>query len=295
MRRTAEPHTVDLNHIVKDVLEMTRGRWQDSARAHGAEIALESHLTPLPQIPGDAVALREMLTNLVLNAIDALPRGGRLMIDTSARGSTAVIAVADTGLGMPEDVRLRAHEPFFTTKGVRSTGLGLSVAFGIARRHGGELIVQSEIGHGTTVRVILPLPSAAAAPPPPAALPRPVRPLRILLVDDEDEVRQALAEMLVSQGHTVVGASGGLDALRTLEEDAGIDLVITDLVMPAMTGWELANAVKASRPALPVGVVSGWGDVPEAAPATQAAVDFVLSKPLTLEALADALGRLGER
>jgi signal transduction histidine kinase len=295
MRRTAEPRTVDLNHIVKDVLEMTRGRWQDSARAHGAEIVVESRLTPLPQMPGDAAALREMLTNLVLNAVDALPRGGRLTIDTSRSGSTAVIAVADTGLGMPEDVRLRAHEPFFTTKGVRSTGLGLSVAFGIARRHGGELILQSEIGHGTTVRVILPLPSTPAALPPPAASPRPVRPLRILLVDDEDGVRQALAEMLVSQGHTVVGASSGPDALQTLGQDAGIELVITDLVMPTMTGWELADAVKASRPALPVGVVSGWGDVAEAAPATQAAVDFVLSKPLTLEALADALGRLGER
>jgi CheY-like chemotaxis protein len=143
--------------------------------------------------------------------------------------------------------------------------------------------------------VILPLPSTPAAPPPPAASPRPVRPLRILLVDDEDGVRQALAEMLVSQGHTVVGASSGPDALQTLGQDAGIELVITDLVMPTMTGWELADAVKASRPALPVGVVSGWGDVAEAAPATQAAVDFVLSKPLTLEALADALGRLGER
>jgi len=286
---------VDLNHIVKDVLEMTRGLWQDSARAHGAEIVVESRLTPLPQIPGDAAALREMLTNLVLNAVDALPRGGRLTADTSRSGSTAVIAVTDTGLGMPEDVRLRAHEPFFTTKGVRSTGLGLSVAFGIARRHGGDLVIQSEIGHGTTVRVILPLSSAAVPPPPRAASRLPVHPLRILLVDDEDEGRQALAEMLISQGHTVVVASSGLDALRILGQDAGIDLVITDLVMPAMTGWELAEAVKASRPALSIGVVSGWGDVPQAAPGSQATVDFVLSKPLTLEVLADALGRLGDR
>jgi CheY-like chemotaxis protein/anti-sigma regulatory factor (Ser/Thr protein kinase) len=295
MRRTAEPRTVDLNQIVKDVLEMTRGRWQDSARAHGAEIVVESDLTPLPQIPGDAAALRELLTNLVLNAIEALPRGGRLTIDSSAAGGTGVIAVTDTGLGMPEDVRLRAHEPFFTTKGVRSTGLGLSVAFGIARRHGGELIIQSEVGHGTTVRVLLPLPSAAALPPPRAASPLPGRPLRILLVDNDDEVRQALAEMLVSHGHTVVAASNGRDALRALGQDGGIDVVITDLVMPAMTGWELADAVKASRPTLPVGVVTGWADVPEAAPATQAAIDFVLSKPVTFEALTDALGRLGER
>jgi CheY-like chemotaxis protein len=178
---------------------------------------------------------------------------------------------------------------------VRSTGLGLSVAFGIARRHGGELIIQSEVGHGTTVRVLLPLPSAAALPPPRAASPLPGRPLRILLVDDDDEVRQALAEMLVSHGHTVVAASNGRDALRALGQDGGIDVVITDLVMPAMTGWELADAVKASRPTLPVGVVTGWADVPEAAPATQAAIDFVLSKPVTFEALTDALGRLGER
>ncbi len=292
MRRTAEPRMVDLNHIVKDVLEMTRGRWQDSARAQGTEIGVELPAATLPQIPGDPAALREMLTNLVLNAIDAMPRGGRLTVETSASGNSAVITVTDTGLGMPEDVRQRAHEPFFTTKGVRSTGLGLSVAFGIARRHGGELVLQSEVGHGTTVRVSLPIPARTAPPPRPAAA-LPGRALRILLVDDEEDVRQALGEMLASQGHTVVHAGGGPEALRALEEENnGFDLVITDLMMPTMTGWELADAVKGRRPGLPVGVVTGWGDVPEAAPATRMAVDFVLSKPVTLEALADAIGRL---
>ncbi len=292
MRRTAEPRMVDLNHIVKDVLEMTRGRWQDSARAQGTEIGVELPAATLPQIPGDPAALREMLTNLVLNAIDAMPRGGRLTVETSASGNSAVITVTDTGLGMPEDVRQRAHEPFFTTKGVRSTGLGLSVAFGIARRHGGELVLQSEVGHGTTVRVSLPIPARTAPPPRPAAA-LPGRALQILLVDDEEDVRQALGEMLASQGHTVVHAGGGPEALRALEEENnGFDLVITDLMMPTMTGWELADAVKGRRPGLPVGVVTGWGDVPEAAPATRMAVDFVLSKPVTLEALADAIGRL---
>jgi CheY-like chemotaxis protein len=235
-----------------------------------------------------------MLTNLVLNAIDAMPRGGRLTVETLAHGNNAVITVADTGLGMPEDVRQRAHEPFFTTKGVRSTGLGLSVAFGIARRHGGELVLQSEVGHGTTVRVSLPIPARTEPPPRPAAT-LPGRALRILLVDDEEDVREALGEMLASQGHTVVHAAGGPEALRAVEEDDGIDLVVTDLMMPAMTGWELASAVKARRAALPVGVVTGWGDVPEAAPATRMAVDFVLSKPVTLEALAESIGRLHAR
>lgn len=294
MRRTAEPRTVELNLIVKDVLEMTRGRWQDSARAHGTEITVDSRAATLPQIPGDPAALREMLTNLVLNGIDAMPRGGRLTVETSASGSNATITVTDTGVGMPEDVRQRAHEPFFTTKGVRSTGLGLSVAFGIARRHGGELTLQSEVGQGTAVRVTLPIPAGAATPAPPAAA-LPGRPLRILLVDDEEDVREALSEMVQSQGHTVVHAGGGPEALRLLEADTDIDLVVTDLVMPAMTGWELAEAVKARRPGLPVGVVTGWGDVPEAAPATRRAIDFLLSKPVTLEALADAFGRLGAR
>jgi signal transduction histidine kinase len=294
MRRTAEPRSVDLGQIVDDVLEMTRGRWQDAARAQGTEIAVESRVAPLPSIPGDAAALREMLTNLVLNAVDALPRGGRLTVEAAPAGDHAVLTVSDTGLGMPDDVRQRAHEPFFTTKGVKATGLGLSVAFGIARRHGGELTIQSEEGRGTTVRVALPLPAgaAAAAPPAPAALPR--RPLRVLLVDDEEEVRDALAEMLLTRGHTVLTAGGGAEALRRLDEDPGVDLLLTDLVMPGMTGWELAAAARARRPRLPVGVVTGWGDVPEATSGPRAAVDFVLTKPVTLEALDHAIDRLGQ-
>jgi CheY-like chemotaxis protein len=166
------------------------------------------------------------------------------------------------------------------------------VAFGIARRHGGELTVQSEEGRGTTVRVTLPLPAGATGPvQAPAVLPQ--RPLRILLVDDEDEVRQALAEMLGTRGHTVLTANGGAEALRHLEEDPGIDLLLTDLVMPAMTGWELAGAARARRPRLLIGVITGWGDVPETTSGARTGVDFVLSKPVTFDALDHAVGRLG--
>jgi CheY-like chemotaxis protein len=235
-----------------------------------------------------------MLTNLVLNAIDALPQGGRLGVETSVVEGTAVVTVSDTGLGMPEEVRLRVHEPFFTTKGVRATGLGLSVALGIARRHGGDLAIQSEVGRGTIVRVTLPLP-ATPMPPPPPPPPTHGRALRILLVDDEEDVCEAVAEMLASRGHTVTTASAGADALRRLEGDAAFDLVVTDLAMPAMSGWELAEAVKARYPRVRVGVISGWGEVPESAPAPRAAVDFVLSKPLTLEALDGSIGRADGR
>jgi CheY-like chemotaxis protein/anti-sigma regulatory factor (Ser/Thr protein kinase) len=294
MRRTAEPGTVDLNLIVKDVIEMSRGRWQESARAQGIDILVQSRLTAVPEIPGDAPALRELLTNLVLNAIEAMPQGGRLTVETGITESALTLTVTDTGVGMSEEVRLRAHEPFFTTKGVKATGLGLSVAFGISRRHGGELTIQSEPGKGTTVRVSLPMPVGAVPPvPPPVPLPR--RSLRILLVEDEEDVRLALAEMLSTQGHTVVEAGAGLDAIRCLEADANIDLVLTDLVMPAMSGWELAAAVKAHRPALPVGIITGWGDVPQPTVEMRTSVDFLISKPVTLEALDDTVGRLSSR
>jgi DNA-binding NtrC family response regulator len=147
------------------------------------------------------------------------------------------------------------------------------------------------VGQGTTVRVTLPLPADAAPAPRPAA-PLVRQALRILLVDDEEDVRQALAEMLTSQGHTLVLAASGPDALRRIDEGGEFDLVVSDLVMPTMTGWELAEAVKRRRPALRIGVVTGWGDVPEVTPATRRAVDFVLSKPVTLEALDEAVRRL---
>jgi signal transduction histidine kinase len=292
MRRSTPPRAVLLPEIVADVLEMTRGRWQDAARAAGIEIAVDTTLGAVPPVAGDPPALRELLTNLVLNAVDALPAGGRITIDTRVEEGAVVLAVADTGVGMPDDVRRRAHEPFFTTKGVKATGLGLSVAYGIARRHGGELTIHSELGRGTTVRVALP--AAAEAPRPQPALPGPARgPLRILLVDDEEEVRGALAEMLASAGHTVVAVGDGAEALRRIERDPAIDLVVTDLVMPAMTGWELAATVKARRPALPIGVITGWGDVADAQAGAPPAVDFVLPKPVMLDALHEAIARLG--
>jgi len=294
MRRTAQPRSVDLNEIVTQVLELTRDRWQDSARAAGVEIVAEPRLGGLPTLDGDTSALRELLTNLVMNAIDAMPAGGRITVETRQELGHAILSVTDTGSGMPDEVRLRAHEPFFTTKGVKSTGLGLSVSYGIARRHGGEVTIRSQEGRGTTVVVKLPLPAVGQAEEPaPAAVVR--RPLRILLVDDEPDVRLALAEMLVSEGHTVTPAGSGDEALRRLDADDRIELVLTDLVMPAMSGWDIAAAVKARRPTLPVAVITGWGDLPETVAGPRAAVDFVIAKPINLDELADAIARLGAR
>jgi len=256
-------------------------------------IDVDQRLAGATTVEGDALALREAVTNIVLNAIDAMPNGGRLSVQTRVDGSRVTLAVTDTGTGMSENVRLKAHEPFFTTKGVKATGLGLSVAYGIVRSHGGELTLDSREGRGTTVT--LTLPRAVSHPTAPApATPRDGA-LRVLLVDDEDEVREALAEMLASHGHTVVTAAGADEAFERLEGEANLDLVLTDLVMPGRTGWDVAAHVKARRPLVPVGLITGWGDAADVDEARRAMVDFVVEKPVSIEALRDAVARARAR
>jgi CheY-like chemotaxis protein len=222
-----------------------------------------------------------------------MPNGGQLIVETRVDGSRVSLAVTDTGIGMSDSVRLKAHEPFFTTKGVKATGLGLSVAYGIVRSHGGELTLDSHEGRGTTVRLTLPRavsPSRASRP----ATPREGA-LRLLLVDDEAEVREALAEMLESHGHSVVTAACADEAFTRLESETELDLVLTDLVMPGRTGWDVAAHVKARRPLVPVGLITGWGDAANVDDARRAMVDFVVEKPVSIEALQQAVARARAR
>ena len=284
---------VRLDDVVRDVLELTRGHWQDGARARGVSIDVAQQLGAGVTVEGDAAALREALTNIVLNAIDAMPRGGRLSVETRVDGARATVVIADTGIGMPESIRLRAHEPFFTTKGVKTTGLGLSVAYGIVRSHGGDLVLDSGEGRGTSVTLTLPCaPRDGDAAQ--SAMPRDGA-LRLLLVDDEDEVREALADMLASHGHSVVTAGCAEQAFERLDGEPELDLVLTDLVMPGSTGWDVAAGVKARRPLVAVGLITGWGDTTDVDDARRKAVDFVVAKPVSVEALQQALARVRAR
>jgi GAF domain-containing protein/anti-sigma regulatory factor (Ser/Thr protein kinase) len=280
--------SVDLNELAGDVIELTRPRWQNELLAKG--IAVDIRLEPgaIPEIAGDPPSLREVVMNLILNAVDALPSGGRITITTWADAGSVYCRVADTGIGMSPAVQQRALEPFFTTKGVKSTGLGLSANYGILQRHSGELTIESVEGQGTRVTFRLPAGRSvneSQIPAPPVSAP----PLRILLVDDESDVRAVITDMLAGDGHEVLASTNGADGLAQFLGDPSLDLVLTDLGMPGMTGWELAQAVKASRPSLPVGIITGWGDAPEATPEERAWVDFVLAKPITQGALRSAV------
>jgi CheY-like chemotaxis protein len=267
-------------------------------------VDLEMDLAPdLPALLGVESEVREALINLVFNAIDAMPDGGVLALrtrGTGPRGSagqpvprSAVLEVADTGVGMDEDTRRRCLEPFFTTKGDRGTGLGLAMVYGVAQRHGADVEIESAPGRGTTLRLVFPVPAvepASADPPAPQA---PAVPLSVLVVDDDPLLLKSLRDTLELDGHHVVTASGGqagIDAFQAAcRSGRRFDAVITDLGMPYIDGRKVAAAVKEMADQTPVILLTGWGQRLIAEGDVPTCVDRVLSKPPRLRELRAAL------
>jgi PAS domain S-box-containing protein len=261
--------TVDLPVLVHGMADLLQ-------RTIGAGVAIETSFPLLlPLVRADPQQLELALLNLAVNARDAMPEGGRIVIsaraerlagkDGSSAGDYVALIVTDQGEGMDADTLARAMEPFFTTKGVgKGTGLGLSMVHGFAEQCGGRLVLSSETGKGTSAAIYLPVTTTALSPaledPVATAAPKMV-PLRILAVDDDSLVLTNTAGMLEDLGHTVVQATSGRDALRCLREQTA-DLVLTDFAMPQMTGIQLADAVTAEWPGLPVLMVTGYAEAP---------------------------------
>jgi two-component system cell cycle sensor histidine kinase/response regulator CckA len=250
---------VNVNDVVRDAVAITRPRWEEKHARGRHAMHLDLALGDAPLISGRPAALTEVMTNLILNAMDAMPEGGTLTISTgTGRGRAAVIAVRDTGIGMPEITQRRIFEPFFSTKGESGSGLGLSMAYSIVKRHGGEIEVESAPGAGTTFTMVFAADPAAVPAPP---RPEPTgerRPARILLVDDEPKVRDTLAELLASHGHTVTPVAGGHAALGEYQPGR-FDAVLTNLGMAGMNGWELAERLRAADEHVTILFVTGWG------------------------------------
>jgi signal transduction histidine kinase/ActR/RegA family two-component response regulator len=279
---------VGLNDIVEDVVEQTQPRWRDLPLSEGRPIEMAVSLSPdAPRIAANPHEMREVLVNLVHNAVDAMPQGGRIELSTRKReDGVSELSVRDTGTGMPEHVKHKIFDPYFTTKGERGTGLGLSVSMSIVRRHGGTVEVFSSTSgpeRGTTF--VLSFPGIAHVEdkaPAQLAAGNGAR-AHVLVVDDERNIREILAEILAEGGHTVVTAADGAEALHRLREDDSFDLVFTDLGLPGMSGYEVASEVKKIRPNLPVGLVTGWGATLDADKAREHGVDLVISKPFRFE------------
>ncbi len=310
-RRSDEPRErVDLNTLIPQVVDLTRPRWRDIAQQLGVSIDIKTELEAgLPEVSGAAGELREVFTNLIFNAVDAMPQGGHITLRTrarclahnrrGARTPTHVIAeVSDTGVGMDEETRKRCFEPFFSTKGRRGTGLGLAMVYGVVQRHEGSIEVETSPGRGTTMRLVIPardatdVERAPVAPSPPGEVP----PLRILFVDDEPLLRELIRELLQGNGHTVQTADGGatgLEAFRAAaREGRPFDVVITDLGMPHMDGRQLTALLKQESPATPVIMMTGWGTLMTGEKEVHAPVDGLVNKPPKAHELRDVLARV---
>lgn len=282
--------TIDLNEIIEEALALTQPKWRDQALADGRTIAFHLELEKIPTIAGNAAELRETLTNLIFNSVDAMPEGGTITARTRPAEDRVIFELTDPGIGMSEEVRTHCLEPFFSTKGDKGTGLGLSMVFGVIKRHEGELEIESHSGQGTTFRISFPSEVRtfrSAADPAGSA----TRSLRVLVVDDEPVPRDVVSKYLCASGHKVVAAKAGTEALQNFQQGA-FDLVITDHAMPQMNGAQLAQLIKAKRPQQPVLMLTGYSDPLLARETTPAMVDLLLPKPISQHDLQTAIAKL---
>ncbi len=297
---------INLNDLVQQVIELTRAKWRDVPQQRGVVIKLLTELSPqLPSVMGADNEIRDALTNLIFNAVDAMPDGGTLTLRTrslAASGGAVQVAleVSDTGVGMDEETRRQCLEPFFTTKGERGTGMGLAMVYGMAQRHSADLQIDSATMEGTTVRFVFA--GALSATDAPKHLRTNVQPLsllHVLVVDDDPLIIEALREILQRDGHRVSTADGGQAGIDTFlnththhAANAGIDVVVTDLGMPYIDGRRVAAAIKAAAPTTPVIMLTGWGQRLLDDGEAPAHVDRVLSKPPKLDELRRVLMEL---
>src|SRR5688572_753537 len=301
-RRDHELELVSVDQILLDASEITRPRWKNCAEASNIHITVNLEVGSNAMVMGDDSELREVLVNMVFNAIDAMPEGGTLTLSTSTVDQSVVIKVIDTGVGMYPEVRSRIFDPFFTTKGKAGLGLGLAVSFGIIRRHGGNIEVESQYGNGTEFRITLPVAtiveggieveSANQEPPPvvidEASFPEHCGQPRLLIVDDEDFVRDLLQEILEGEDCEVRVAASGSEALALFRE-VQFDAVFTDVGMPGMSGWELAREIRHLNQHIPIAVITGWGEAVGSNEQRAAGVDWVLAKPFTADRITELL------
>jgi CheY-like chemotaxis protein/anti-sigma regulatory factor (Ser/Thr protein kinase) len=313
---------VDLVSVVRTALELTRALWKDEAEARGTPIEVVTDLVKVPDVDGQAPALREAVMNLILNALDAMPRGGRLGLATRRVNGGVELEISDSGEGMPEDVRRRIFDPFFTTRAPHRTGLGLSVVHGVVNRHHGSVRVRSEHGGGTTVTLWLPAghvregePRAAVA----AGVNEPNQPTKselsdlvrdcadvslgdlaadhaaespaavsILVIEDEEQIRTMMVDALSGAGHKVESATDGLTGLARFQ-GGHFDVVLTDLSLPECSGLDVARSVKRMHPETPVVLVTGWGHLLNPERLRESGIDLMLVKPFRLERLLSVL------
>ena len=283
---------LNLNKVVEQAVLLTQPKWKEESSVKGIQIHIETALSPLPDMIGNEAALREALTNLIFNAVDALPKGGTISFKSRVEDSQLLLEISDSGIGMSEEVRHQCFEPFFSTKGRGGTGLGLAMVYGVVRRHEGSIDIKSEENKGSTFVIRLPIRNPVSVEhedgKAPVLVGKLTKKLNVLVVDDEIMVREVLQEYLSGDGHGVETAKDGVEALELFQQQE-FDLVITDRAMPEMNGDQLAEHIKKIAPKIPLIMLTGFGELMKAKEECPKGVDYLISKPLTFEAYREAL------
>jgi nitrogen-specific signal transduction histidine kinase/ActR/RegA family two-component response regulator len=288
-----ELSSVDVNAVIKDAIEITKPKWKDEAQSKGVPIDIVSTFEEIPPVAGNDSELRGVLTNMILNAIEAMPEGGKIEISTSKKKGGVIIQISDTGIGIAEEVKKKIFEPFFTTKPFTNTGLGLSMSYGIVKRFGGEIEVVSEQGYGTTFTIILPVRETEKKQAISPQMIKQGRQARILVIDDEEVVRSVLSRTLANVNHQVTLAADGEKGVQLFKEGT-FDIVLTDLGMPGMSGWEVCRMIKKISPDTPVGMITGWGAEMSQSKMDEYGLDFLIPKPFDLNQILNVVAETME-
>jgi CheY-like chemotaxis protein len=277
--------SVNVNELIDRALEFTRVRWKDDAELKGIKINIQKEFLPLPLISGSASELREVFTNIFSNSLDAMPQGGTIRIKTFKENSHIAVKIEDTGVGIPETIKERIFDPFFTTKGPQSSGLGMSASYGIINRHRGTIMVDSNEGKGTVFTIKIPMfETALEEAKQVGAVSGEAIKASILVFEDEKEVRDLLSAILTKGGHEVEAVSDASQGLELFEKK-NFDLVFTDLGMPEISGWQVAEKIKAINGRVPVILVTGWNIQLDHLEMKERWVDLVFLKPFGVESI----------
>lgn len=282
---------VDLSRLVEQAVKLSQPKWRDQALGNGVTVQVTTDLQPVPLVAGNESELREVLTNLIFNAVDAIAKSGTITLRTKVEGDGVMLEVSDTGSGMTEEVRQKCLEPFFSTKGEKGTGLGLAMVYGIIRRVDGTIDIQSQPGVGTTFMLRFPVYEQQAPVQTEGDGEAVLAPLHVLVVDDDPLVGRVTSEYLKAAGHTVETVGSGTEAMRLFNPDR-FDLVVTDQGMPEMSGEQLAGIMKQIAPATAIILATGVGRTDEGIPNEGHHIDYTLIKPLTMAALQRALRKI---
>lgn len=253
------------------------------AQANGISYHMDSKdIREVPEVYGNQTEYREIFINIINNALDAMPDGGRIIFSTWNKDGAVFISISDTGKGMTEDVKKKIFDPFFTTRRPEGTGLGLSITYGIIIRHGGEIAVESKVGEGSTFTLQFPIATGACSTKEISVPEQETKRdgLKILVIDDESEICDILEKLLSSDGHMVKAVNNGAEAI-ILAKNSSYDLVLCDMVMPEVFGYDVIKALNELERRPKIGIITGWGDKLKPIEDMALKVDFIIKKPFS--------------